>query len=499
MTLLIRSSSSIGFITKNECYEWARRNKNTDHKIIKKYGYETNEIYMNNVFSISVEEIKPHPINSQIYDLSGIEELKKSIESKGLLEPLVITKDKIIISGHRRYEVIKNLGWSSVQVRRVETLSSDEEIELLIHSNQQRVKTCKEILNEYEYLSEIIPSRQGKRSDLDKSDKSNKREEIANEINVPSSTIGKMLFIKKESPNLIEEIDKGKASLNQVYIHCKRNKNRKENLKKSIPDIVSDSTSEDFIFYNKCSSNMSEIDSESINTIFTSPPYYKKRLYDSIDELGNEKDSKTFVSHLVEHLEDCKRVLTSNGSMFIVIGDTYENKDLQNVPHRLVISLQDRGWLLRNTIIWKKINPKPNSSKTSLNTTYEFIFHLVKNTEYKYHEILSPSIYTTTTYSRMNKTNTLGKNENLMRTVIPRDGRNIGDFWTSDIIETTVAKNLNDTHPAPMTDEVCILPILMTTDINDTVLDPFSGLGTVGKVANRLQRRFIGYDIKKYS
>ena len=70
----------------------------------------------------------------------------------------------------------------------------------------------------------------------------------------------------------------------------------------------------------------------------------------------------------------------------------------------------------------------------------------------------------------MNKTNTLGKNENLMRTVIPRDGRNIGDFWTSDIIETTVAKNLNDTHPAPMTDEVCILPILMTTDINDTVL-----------------------------
>ena len=158
---------------------------------------------MNNVFSISLQEIKPHPINSQIYDLSGIEELKKSIESKGLLEPLVITKDKIIISGHRRYEVIKNLGWSSVQVRRVETLSSDEEIELLIHSNKQRVKTCKEILNEYEYLSEIIPSRQGKRSDLEKSEKSNKREEIANEINVPSSTIGKMLFIKKESPNLI--------------------------------------------------------------------------------------------------------------------------------------------------------------------------------------------------------------------------------------------------------------------------------------------------------
>jgi len=42
------------------------------------------------------------------------------------------------------------------------------------------------------------------------------------------------------------------------------------------------------------------------------------------------------------------------------------------------------------------------------------------------------------------------------------------------------------------------LPILQTTDEGDIVLDPFMGSGTTGKVANRLGRRFVGYDVTDF-
>ena len=114
------------------------------------------------------------------------------------------------------------------------------------------------------------------------------------------------------------------------------------------------------------------------------PPYWNKRLYEKEGGLGNEKTSDEFVHRLIEHLGDCYRVLNKRGSFFLVLGDTFFNSNLQNVPHKVVIKLQEKGWILRNTIIWSKTNPKPSSSKTNLTPSYEFIFHLVKSLEYDY-------------------------------------------------------------------------------------------------------------------
>ena len=40
------------------------------------------------------------------------------------------------------------------------------------------------------------------------------------------------------------------------------------------------------------------------------------------------------------------------------LGDTFYKGNLQNVPHRVILKLQEQGWILRNTIIWSK--PIPN-------------------------------------------------------------------------------------------------------------------------------------------
>ena len=58
--------------------------------------------------------------------------------------------------------------------------------------------------------------------------------------------------------------------------------------------------------------------------------------------------------------------MNDRGSFFLNIGDTFDDGNLQNIPHRVVIGLQEKGWVLRNTIIWNKTNPKPSSSKTNL-------------------------------------------------------------------------------------------------------------------------------------
>jgi len=76
------------------------------------------------------------------------------------------------------------------------------------------------------------------------------------------------------------------------------------------------------------------------------------------------------------------------------------------------------------------------------------------------------------------------------------------DFWTSsDIVYTAVAnqaavKKYGGTdHPAPFPSEICILPILQSTNPGDTVLDLFSGSGTTGEVALLLGRKYIGYEM----
>ena len=97
---------------------------------------------------VKVSDIKSNPINEQIYDLSGIEELAASIDEVGLLQSIIVNQSHTVISGHRRLEAIKSLGWDEVSVEVIKT-RKDTEAALIVHCNKQREKSCQEILNEY--------------------------------------------------------------------------------------------------------------------------------------------------------------------------------------------------------------------------------------------------------------------------------------------------------------------------------------------------------------
>ena len=64
---------------------------------------------------IPTDQLQTCPINSEIYRESDVQDLVNSISEVGLLQPLVVTPDRTIISGHRRYSTIRSLGWTEVE------------------------------------------------------------------------------------------------------------------------------------------------------------------------------------------------------------------------------------------------------------------------------------------------------------------------------------------------------------------------------------------------
>ncbi len=147
----------------------------------------------------------------------------------------------------------------------------------------------------------------------------------------------------------------------------------------------------------------------SIDCCITSPPYWGLRDYGHEEQLGSEKHFKDFVNNLCNVFDEVKRVLKASGTCFVNLGDTFSsdtkgtggpsdkqlsnkgsryeakkfdteipNKCLCLVPERFAIEMIDRGWTIRNQIIWHKPNQMPSSAKDRFTVDFEKVFFFVK-------------------------------------------------------------------------------------------------------------------------
>jgi len=120
---------------------------------------------------VSVEILTPHPINASIYgENEDVSSLAKLIEKSGWVKPLVVTKDYVIVSGHRRWKALKELGWKTITVEFTEFADDTAILEALLLENATREKTLLVRIREgmaWEKLEEErAASRQGTRTDL---------------------------------------------------------------------------------------------------------------------------------------------------------------------------------------------------------------------------------------------------------------------------------------------------------------------------------------------
>jgi len=113
------------------------------------------------VTELSPGELEPHPKNREIYgDTNDLDStFLESVSEKGVLEPLVITQGKQIVSGHRRWQAAKHAGVDTVPVRKVTFDDDLAEREALIEFNRQREKTPGQVVNEFEEMLEVEKER----------------------------------------------------------------------------------------------------------------------------------------------------------------------------------------------------------------------------------------------------------------------------------------------------------------------------------------------------
>jgi protein gp37/ParB-like chromosome segregation protein Spo0J len=102
-----------------------------------------------------VAALRPHPQNQAIYGDSADDGLIASVRAHGVMEPLVVTRDRLIVSGHRRWHAAKQAGLDQVPV--IEFWSDDENevLRALLEHNRQRVKTEEQTIREYMVWREV--------------------------------------------------------------------------------------------------------------------------------------------------------------------------------------------------------------------------------------------------------------------------------------------------------------------------------------------------------
>lgn len=313
---------------------------------------------------------------------------------------------------------------------------------------------------------------------------------------------------------------------------------------------------------------LKDIPNETISCVITSPPYWLLREYDVVDEngnqteiLGDEKNYQDYVNKLVEIFDEIKRVLKKDGSVWLNLGDKYHNKELMGMPWRVALAMMDKGWILRNDIIWDQMKGT-QSAKDRLRDVYEHIFHFVKTKKYYYaHDeiriqpIRKPKMYNGEIVSATGVSGKKYRKQIIESVVLTEEERknalNALDEVLHDLTEgkavdfrmtirgeqrtfhsdkTTVsgrAKELElkgyyilrmganghlpsdiwriapedvwrkDAHYAVFPEELLVNPIKATCPENGIVLDPFSGTGSSVAAALKLNRRGIGIDLSE--
>lgn len=289
-----------------------------------------------------------------------------------------------------------------------------------------------------------------------------------------------------------------------------------------------------------------EVRDGDVQVCVTSPPYWSLRDYGVEGQLGLEATPDEYVSKLVEVFREVRRVLRDDGTLWLNLGDSYAGswgaqsrgsetpgsleggsmlsarqilahpkrtktgsasrtpglkpKDLVGVPWRVAFALQADGWWLRSDIIWAKKNCMPESILDRPTKAHEYLFLLAKAPRYYYEAeaISEPAINAGKVVKLGEKSLSRGQ---ATGAGVVASGNGKADSVTVAALRnrrsvwTIAAEPFADAHFAVMPQALAEPCVLAGSRPGDLVLDPFCGSGTVGVVALRHGRRFLGIDL----
>ena len=223
-------------------------------------------------------------------------------------------------------------------------------------------------------------------------------------------------------------------------------------------------------------SQLARLPDESVHCVVTSPPYWGLRAYKGEPGMiGLEPTFDEHLDNLVAAFREVRRVLRSDGTLWLNYGDAYnaynggagpssklsktqsaarpdlqtgfglrdrafKPKDLMMMPARVAMALQADGWWLRSEIIWHKPNPMPESCQDRPTSAHEKLFLLTKSARYFYDAEAVRVAAAPSSVSRLaqdvpaqmgsDRAHEGGKTNGNMKAVGNASGANLRNVWT---------------------------------------------------------------------
>jgi site-specific DNA-methyltransferase (adenine-specific) len=456
-----------------------------------------------NVVIVATKSIKSTSNKVGIYQIpANYELIKDNIKRMGLITPLIVDfSTKEIISGNLRHQIALELKIPMVPVI-FEDFTDEKKMPISISTNQFRQKSSLEILDEMQYFDEYFEIKKGMRTDLNPESKEMKEKRDNSLKGVSKDKQNKLKAIRKMATNLygtdtkeyrdvFDEIDNGSNSLNSVFKYLDLKSKTLKN--KSIIPKDSNLLEDRVKIYNKSSVDMSELADESIQTIVVSPPYFQMVDYNTgKDQMGLESNVEDYLDNLMSVFKEAKRVLKTEGSLFVNLNDCVINGVYQTVPQKFVLKMIEFGFMLVDEFVWVKKNPNYSHGNRSVRN-HEPIFHFVKSTDYYYNlswmEDLKDdnnaiSCGTNTKYPKL-----FSGLDYLINDVLRSNASS-----TAELRKECKKEGFYLTHSATFPLSIPSICILTTSKIGDNVLDFFSGTASTGESAIVLGRNYYGYE-----
>ena len=226
-----------------------------------------------------------------------------------------------------------------------------------------------------------------------------------------------------------------------------------------------------------CLKELKKIPDETFDLIFADPPY-NLQLQNSLirpdrskvnavnDKWDQFESFKSYDKFTSEWLEQCKRVLKKNGSIWVI--GSYHN------IFRVGKIIQDLGFWILNDVIWNKNNPMPNFRGTRFTNAHETLIWASKDKKSKY----------TFNYQSMKSFN---------------DDLQMRSTWNFPICngKERLKDNGTKVHSTQKPEALLHRILLASSNKNDFILDPFSGSGTTAVVSKKLGRSYFGIEKEK--
>ncbi len=233
---------------------------------------------------------------------------------------------------------------------------------------------------------------------------------------------------------------------------------------------------------NKSSEFMNDIADETVQLAVTSPPYWGLRDYNTKNQIGYDDSYQEYLERLEIVWKECFRVLRKSGTLWVNIGKRLINDNMVLIANDIADSASKIGFTLKDIVIWHKPIFVPTSGKNNFTDRYEHVLFFAKDKKNYYFDRDS-----------LKNTNDYLENYNLPKNIW-KIHRRIGNIGKR--IQVIKSGNTIE-HTAVYPDELVRRIIELCSKPGDLVLDPFAGSGTTLSTANKLGRKWIGYELNE--